>query len=140
MSCVDAVLKRLAFAERPVPVVLSGGLFRSSIVAERVTSELVARGEVRPVRPALPPIGGARVLVSVKAGVPVTCLAATPGKGFADSRAPVTSRGPSSRVLDITRAIYSSDCWRTALCWIRATAKVSRVRQEVGSGRGRSRT
>src|SRR5690606_32928807 len=28
-SCVDAVLKQLTFAKHPVPVVLSGGLFRS---------------------------------------------------------------------------------------------------------------
>jgi len=55
VACVDAVLKRLSFAERPVPVVLSGGLFRSSIVADRVTRELVARGDVRPMRPALLP-------------------------------------------------------------------------------------
>ena len=71
VSCVNALLKQLAFAERPVPVVLSGGLFRSSIVADRVTRELVARGDVRPVRPVLPPIGGACVLALVKVGVPV---------------------------------------------------------------------
>ncbi|WP_304172787.1 N-acetylglucosamine kinase [Limnochorda pilosa] len=71
-SCVDAVLKQLTFAKHPVPVVLSGGLFRSSMVTESVTAELLARGDVQSVRPALPPIGGACILALLKAGVPVT--------------------------------------------------------------------
>src|SRR5690606_16872800 len=58
--------------KHPVPVVLSGGLFRSSMVTESVTAELLARVDVQPVRPALPPIGGACILALLTAGVPET--------------------------------------------------------------------
>ncbi|HLT59471.1 MAG: hypothetical protein LOD91_00415 [Limnochordales bacterium] len=71
--CVRAVLRQLRFARQPVPVVLSGSLFRSRILREAVERELrTSRVRLQLILPDLPPIAGACYLACRRAGVPVT--------------------------------------------------------------------
>ncbi|HEY8416123.1 MAG TPA: BadF/BadG/BcrA/BcrD ATPase family protein [Thermaerobacter sp.] len=71
--CVRAVLAQLRFESEPVPVVLSGSLFRSRILREEVERRLSAsRVRLEVIRPALPPVAGACYLACRKAGVTVT--------------------------------------------------------------------
>lgn len=68
-----AVWNRLSFASRPVPIVLSGGAFRSDPLREQVQAGLSEQlGDVECILPALPPVAGACVLALEHAGLAVT--------------------------------------------------------------------
>lgn len=70
--CVRAVLGKLRFASEPVPVVLSGSLFRSRILREEVARQLsTSRVRVELIRPTLPPVAGACYLACRQAGVEI---------------------------------------------------------------------
>ncbi|MBO8142390.1 MAG: hypothetical protein H0Z37_09495 [Firmicutes bacterium] len=71
--CVKAVASRLDFRDRPIPVVLSGGLFRSVIVREEVLRLLSAAPEsFTAIEPSLPPVGGACIAALLSSGRPIS--------------------------------------------------------------------
>lgn len=71
--CVRSVLRKLTFTEQPIPVVLSGSVFKSPIVHQQVVRLLAAESEqLSVIRPSMAPIAGACFIALRQAGHPAT--------------------------------------------------------------------
>lgn len=70
---LDVLMPHLVIAQRPIPVVLAGGMFRSQIYTQTVQRLLMEVGKNwKPIVPTMPPVGGSYIGALRLAGCKVT--------------------------------------------------------------------